>query len=101
MSRLPKARKSQRIQDDHPEPTGQRLILLIDQDSHLINKEIYTGTSQGNVGVLRDPGVRHSREKSLYRAQHPQSLSLRGKGRAGDISIKPTSADRGSPLEGT
>jgi hypothetical protein len=42
-----------------PQPNGQRLILLIDWDSHTIIKEtrnnIFTGPSQGTVKVLRDP----------------------------------------------
>ena len=45
---------------------GQRLILLIDRDSHNFIRrtgyKIFTGLSQGTVKVLDDPEVRHQTE---------------------------------------
>jgi hypothetical protein len=48
-----------RVLDRQPELKGQRLILLVDWDSHTVIKEtgykIFTGLTQGTIKVLRYP----------------------------------------------
>jgi hypothetical protein len=55
-----------RVLNKQPEPKGLRLILFIDTDSYISIKRtghrIFTGLSQGTVGVLRDPDAQNQLE---------------------------------------
>jgi hypothetical protein len=64
-----------RILDKQPEPKGERLNILIHQDSHTAIKgtgyKILTGLSRGTVKVLRDPEIEPQQEKEA--AMSPES----------------------------
>jgi hypothetical protein len=69
-----------------PEPKGQRLILLIDQDSLTANKgtgyKIFTGLTQGTVKVLRDPEVGPQKEQANASSPASMESGSGGKGAA-------------------
>jgi hypothetical protein len=80
--------KHWRVLDKQSEPKGQKIILLIDQDSlRAINTTGYknfTGLSQGNVEALKDLEAQYQKEKVLLDTASSKSVS---DGDEDDISI--------------
>jgi hypothetical protein len=107
-----------KILDKQSEPKGQRLILLIDQDSlsaiKRIGYKVFTGLSQGTVKVLEDLEAQYQKEEApVLNTASSESVSegegdgiptpsddQKGAAETKEeipLSIKSTSADQGIP----
>jgi hypothetical protein len=115
-----------RVLDRQPELKGQKLILLIDWDSHTAIKEtgydVFTRLTQGTVKVLRDPEAGPQEEEGATMSpvssgsvskekrtvtSTPSGTRIAEWRRATEVvgemspTVKPAPVDPGAPLEGT
>jgi hypothetical protein len=113
--------KHWRVLDKQSEPKGQRLILLIDQDSlpaiRRTGYKIFKELSKGTVKVLNNPEAQQKEEGTVLDTAssklisggkgddiHTPSDDWRGAAERKDeipLRTKPTSADQGTPSKGT